>query len=72
MSIELDLNQALSSVMKMYNDKKIVIHQDDKKFPYITIKDDPNGDIKYCAICFSYEGKLVPLYNNMCCICAKR
>mgnify|MGYP006906763556 CR=1 FL=1 len=72
MSVNLDLNEALNSAIKIYNDKKITIHQEGKEFPYITIKDDPSGNIKYCAVCFGYEGKLVPLYNEICVICAKR
>ena len=48
MSVNLDLNEALNSAIKIYNDKKITIHQEGKEFPYITIKDDPSGNIKYC------------------------
>ena len=73
MSISFDVNKAFDKAMDLYRSKKAEIHQDDG-YPYITIPDDPSGkNIKYCAICFGYEGKLIPLFDGeTCLICHKR
>ena len=73
MGVELDLNNALDQAIKLYKSKKITLHQKDAIWPYATLEEDPNGEsIKYCGICFGYEGKLIPLFNEQCLICQQR
>lgn len=74
MAFNFDLYKAYEQAMDVYKEHHITITQPSNEFPYITIKDDPNGNnIKYCAICFGYEGKLVPLmFGERCIICTKR
>ncbi|WP_455533015.1 hypothetical protein [Roseburia inulinivorans] len=72
MGMDFDINKMLDSAIKLYKDHNATIHQDDEHFPYVTLKDDPNGNIKYCAVCFGYEGKLVPLCRNKCLVCSAR
>ena len=70
----LDLNEAFEKFISFSKQNKVVIHQEAGKVPYITINDDPNGDdIRYCATCFGYEGKFIPLYKQYYCnICKTR
>ena len=73
MSVELDLNKCFDQAMDFYKSKKATIHQNDNEWPYVSIKDDPNGEnIQYCAICFGSEGKLIPLMAGTCLVCHKR
>ena len=63
-----DINKLIEQFKKTHTDD-LKIHQEKEKFPYITIKGDPNGEnTKYCAICFGYEGKFIPLYDDRTCI----
>lgn len=73
MNVSLDLNKAFEQTMKFYKEQKVKIVQENNQFPYLKIDNDPNGEnIKYCVICFGYEGKLVPMFCNSCIICSKR
>lgn len=38
---------------------------------YFTLKND-DKKVRYCAICYGYEGKLVPIYQDGCLICQTR
>lgn len=42
------------------------------EYPYITLKSD-DEKIRYCAICWGKDHKLIPLYNKLnCMICRTR
>ena len=69
-------NEELSKEKSQRDD--IVYHQskpvDDllREHPYITLKSDPEG-IRYCAVCWGKDKKLIPLYDELnCLICRER
>lgn len=43
----------------------------DRDYPYITLKSDENK-IRYCAICWGKNHKLIPLYNELNCIVCRQ
>ena len=59
-------------------ENKIVFHKTQeidsshKEHPYITLNDDPK-EIRYCAICWGRDKKLVPMYDELnCIVCLKK
>ena len=43
-----------------------------REHPYVTLKSDPDC-IRYCAVCWGKEKKLIPLYDELnCLICLER
>lgn len=69
-------NQQLNE--KQITNENIVYHKAEKvdafhyEYPYITLKSDEQN-IRYCAICWGAEKKLIPLYDELnCIICNKR
>ncbi len=68
-------NQQLKNSLDREND--IVYHKTKKinelyhEHPYITLASDEQC-IRYCAICWGLEKKLIPLYNDLNCIVCRR
>ena len=43
-----------------------------REYPYITLKSDPES-IRYCAVCWGRDKKLIPLYDELnCVVCMER
>ena len=43
-----------------------------REYPYNTLKSDPEN-IRYCAVCWGKDKKLIPLYDELnCIVCRKR
>ena len=43
-----------------------------REHPYITLKSDPEK-IRYCAVCWGKDQKLIPLYDDLnCMVCLER
>lgn len=59
------------------HDDDIVFHKVENSdsfsqdYPYITLKSDMEG-IRYCAICWGKNHKLIPLYNNSGCVVCRQ
>ena len=43
-----------------------------REYPYITLKSD-SKNIRYCAVCWGKDRKLIPLYDELnCIVCRQR
>lgn len=43
----------------------------DHEYPYVTLKSD-NQNIRYCAVCWGKNKKLIPLYDDLNCIVCRQ
>lgn len=62
-----------SRLTKEINKRADVIYHKSKavdslhdEYPYITLKSDPE-QIRYCAVCWGRDNKLIPLYDELNC-----
>ena len=74
-----ELRTENADLRKELKERQDIIHhqtqQGDKlhrEYPYITLKSDP-ACIRYCAVCWGRDKKLIPLYDELnCVVCLER
>ena len=72
------LKEENAELKKAKNTEDNIVHHKSKEvdnlnieYPYITLKNDEQ-EIRYCAICWGREHKLIPLYDELNCLNCNR
>lgn len=67
-----DLKKELKENQDIIHHQTQQVDELNREYPYITLKSDPTS-IRYCAVCWGRDKKLIPLYDELnCVVCMER
>lgn len=67
-----DLKKEINMQQDIIHHKTQQVDTLTREYPYVTLNSDPTC-IRYCAICWGRDKKLIPLYDELnCVVCMER